>query len=224
MIIGTQLSIKELMDGVYETIRLELVSKGYLPDKRLSSNNTEWAAAISVHRLNLPSGKEIINIVGDQNISERKKYEVNTIYINYDGKRVGDLRGSKIYYEQYTDGAQEKYKKLRSPDSAEDIDILISFGTLKVARKREIEELLLNSLGSRRYLKGRDSNNAELQEFLIIGSGYVDISDDKLDEIQVRYTIKDVYLVGHTEEETGIARAEIITPIVGENEAVDNIE
>lgn len=192
-------TIKEVIDGLYETIRLKLVSEGKLPDIKPFIVSDDQAGYISACKTLKETGT-LIEIVNDNHQVNHGNTKVNTIYITYedfdnaDHGRMTDFKFNPIE----TDGEVTGYEKYQTPDGVFDLSLDIRYVVYDATSAYYIEQILLELFNTRGVIQPFDmDNNAFNDVYLTIyRENPFDVSDASFTERGWKYRIKDVDLIG----------------------------
>ncbi|MAX80388.1 MAG: hypothetical protein CL843_09450 [Crocinitomicaceae bacterium] len=193
-----RVSVKQVIDGLYETIRLKLVELGRLPDVKsyLPSNPVGYKTELDTLREN----GELIYIVNDSHHTERGKVKQNTIFISYkDLESADNGRLSDYLFTKIEDSSEDyHYEKYKTPNGVYDVLIDVRFETYSTTISYFIDELLIDLFKSQIVKPYDMDSDVYLEQHLeCIRENPYNVSDVSFIEKGSQYRVKDVDIIGN---------------------------
>lgn len=196
-------SIHEIDRTVYESLRLSLVSGGFLPD--ITKYQTELA--YNTAKDSIRTTKGLIEVYGVGSSESRDAKETSKIIIDRMGMDVGVLGGYPA--SQFEPDTGGKFKKRVLPDMTMDLNYDVRIITNSVKTERLMAEIIFAAFGVRKYVPVAKEYNANSDEAILFNfNGDVDVSASGMKERVYKYSAKDVWLRQHIGD-TDIVRSQI---------------
>lgn len=215
------ISLESVDRTIYEHIRLELVRRGFLPNKWDFQNDKDGYEAAREVIKNDPN-KFLIDVFGTGASESRDKKHSHSLVVNRIGISPSDLGGGSEFYKPNTNDQDEveNFTKGKYPDTASNLNYEVRVITNSIKAERIIFSVLTKALGYTKELATVTSGSNTLSSNTVTCKfeGTVDVTSTDFIELIYRYNLKDVWLEeGVTEYEGTIAVLKNIKIKVGDD-------
>lgn len=212
-----KLTAQEIENGMYEVIRLLLISNGYLPNALdFIGDSAGFEAAIQTI---ISSGKKIIYIENDGSYLAREALKENTILISKEDS-VPSSTGTKSQPEYTYDPINTNYKKEITAEGLYDLQYRITSICYDTEYLGIMEDIIRVALGFRKKLNAINAAGEITGDFWCWVANYINLDSAKYIERAVMFNIPSVDLIGN--QDAGVvARAEEILVGVSTNPDIE---
>lgn len=193
MIIGTLLSRKNIENGLFRALNLELAERDHFPDLSLIADKTAFDTAIAA----LKSGGN--TIIGLKNVTTPDNKD-NDHYNIINIERVGAYNGRygkniKFFVQQGEETPDENtlYDLHELKGRVHDVEYALRIITKDNDVDIAVNEVINTALEDRSYIKSYDDSWTEGQEFLVRYQGEVNVSGSDYIERIYTYMVYDVW-------------------------------
>lgn len=198
----------EIENGLYEAIRLEIVSRGLLPDitDYIPNDIAGYEARIQEIK---GAGNKIIFIENSGSYQQRENLEENCIIIDQEESAPSQTGTSSVYEYTY-DGINENYVRETTANGLFDLQYRVTMVCYDSEYIAIMQDILRQALGFRKKINSMDNNANVTGSFWCFHSSYLRLDSSKFIERAVLFDIPSVDLIGNTGG-TIVARAEQIS-------------
>lgn len=192
--------IENIDRAIEWAIRDEIISRGYWPDQRAfiaSDDESGFNTALDAMTTR-------IDVFGVGNFKDREQLRVNNVIIDREDITDGDIGYSQPY--RFDLQSDFSFKKIRTAQGTSHLEYEVRFVCDNVALDREINMIMIKSIGRRTFVYGINDDLTNMDEgFWIERNGPpVDMSDKDFIERVFRFIVKDVVLDEEEDAATGI--------------------
>lgn len=187
-----KISQTELDNGMFEALRLKVVSYGYLPDFTLYSNADDYESA---KQDIIDAGKEIIEVHGQGSWKSRGEKNINNIVIDR-GTPAPAKSGIGKSFEYDLNDTKDKYNKTKIADTKWDCPYKITYMCQTSKYCNIIEDIIRSTFGARKLINCINDDEEITGEVWIYYSSEFDTSGTDFIERGVNYITKNVDLQG----------------------------
>ena len=184
--------LEEIDRGIFEALRLKLVSGGYLPDIALFQNDS---AGYDAAKKLIAQNGTLIEVVGVGDISARGELHLNKIFIDRTDGRPGNIGGfaTKTYLPNTLD--PEKTDIYLNPTSSDNITYEITYITNLTRVDRIIYQAIRNVFKRNGYVYGiKQDGTRTAKGFEFYYRTEMDKSGNKFMEKTFMYEAVDVFI------------------------------
>lgn len=225
------IELSDIDNGIFESIRKEIVRKGYLPDindflPSTPENEDLWEAALTSIRT---SGKQIINVFNVGDSDDRDAIDKNKIIVDRLIPEKGNI-GLHCVQELIASGDPEDeetfYKKVSPPPYTYFINYQVTYICKKTKYDYILAEIIRKAVQNFTFLKGYSDEGIETAEgFNIRYINTIDTSGEDFIEKMYRFKVGEVILDDYKTEDAFIIENNIpqITDIAIDNVATNEI-
>ena len=188
------MALENVDRGIFQQLRRRVVLEGYLPDIKNYVGGTaeDYVQAKVTLKEGLPD-KTLIEVFGIGSSDSREEKTDCKIVVD----RVGMKKGDVSYTDEvfYVANANNKFDKMRMPDTAFDVEYEVRIIGNTAKFDRIMHNIVFYALGSKKYIKFVDDDGEDtVGGFLLMFTGFLDITKDKFIERLFRFTAKNVFL------------------------------
>lgn len=198
----------EIENGLYEIIRLKLVSLGYLPDvtNYLPNNISGWETKVQEIK---DAGNKLIFVENSGSYRGRENLEENCIVIDQEDSAPSQT-GTKSISEYTYNESTEDYTKETTTNGLFDLQYRISIVCYDASYLAIMQDVIRQTLGFRKKIESIDNDTNVTGSFWCWRGNYLRLDGSKFMERAMLFNIPSVDLIGNSEGVT-VARAEQIT-------------
>lgn len=183
------LLLEEIDRTLYECLRLELVSLGYLPDIVQFNTENDYLKA----KKDIEDGKGfVVELHGVGSTEVRDAVQVCNVTLDRKGIPAGSLGGGTF---QYIPNSNGKFDKEQIPSMSSNVTYEVRVLSNSTKSERIITEMLLRVFGHRVYIPVLQQYNPDKKKnFLLISQGSVNVTATNLLERVFTFVVPDVWL------------------------------
>jgi len=199
--------LAEIDRGLFEALRLAVVSLGYLPDRTLYSTLAAYELAKQAIK---GTGKELIDVFGVGNYKNRYALQNNKIVIDRTANRRGAVGGAML--TMYTPTSNpDKFDEWLLPKQTRDIDYIITYVCSSTQYDRILYSIVTDTLRDKSSIKGvKEDGSFTEQSFFLVQTSESDSSDGEYIERKFSYTVENVYVGKPILKQAGVSRVKRI--------------
>lgn len=180
----------ELDNGIFELLRLEAVSRGFLPDFAALGSQSAYEAAKPGIRA---GGKQIVEVFNVGSWKSRGEKNINNIILDRSTPKPARTGVGKSFDYDKVGAA---YEKSRPADMKWDVSYRVTYITQTAEYADAIEELFRSALGARKLISCLDDSGVKTGEIWLFYSGEFDTSGADFIERGATYIARNVDLQG----------------------------
>ncbi len=192
--------------GIYEAIREEAVSQGYLPDVLVANTKSLYDAAIANIKT---SGKQPIDLYGVGSWKAKSEKRYNAIILRRTARNLSSLgHHGEVFYE---DDGNGRYNKVRTPFETATLSYTVTLLCDDVVNERILQDIVYKALGVMKPIKGMNPDGTKTEnDFTIFRAAVIDQSGEDFIEVIINYNTSEIFLQENEILEGNIAKIQTI--------------
>lgn len=193
----TKQPLDEIDRGIFEVLRLKIVAGGYFPNEPdfLPANESGFQSAKDAI---ISGGKELIELFGTGDADSSEDIKGNMIWIERNTVEPASTGIKQHDFIELKSTGPNVYTRKRSQDTNYDITYDVRYVTKSTKYGRIIEQLLIETFGTRKYLNAIDSNGDNTSCFWIKRVNQFDVSGPDFMERGISLMAENINLEGST--------------------------